>query len=433
MKFTGNRLLSAILLVFFAVVAANCGDPVPGKEMSEAKQSISKAESVKAEKYAEKQFNAAHEALIESHRLATDGEMKDAKEKAQEAKTKANEAYNISLPLLAKDTRLEAEMAIRAAEEANAEEFASAEYESSQEMLTEGDKLFEEKTYLAAYHKYEESREKANEARDIAEAEAETMLRTLATIQEKIDEAEEIGAAQYSPDALREAKKWASIAEQNIDSLKLKAAKEALENAETNADMALNNSLSDWSRAKYIEAEGEVSDTEERLNDLLASSRTAEAEKALKNDVEARTALEEAEETMRAAKEALNEADDRYNDSEYRRSYDYSEEAIRLSQILNEQLPETELLLANATNRSTGNTTGGSDSTNGEGWKTYKVRLIPERRDCLWRISEYDYIYDNARLWPRIYRANKGKIKNPDLIYPGQVFDIPPKDGETEK
>ncbi len=56
---------------------------------------------------------------------------------------------------------------------------------------------------------------------------------------------------------------------------------------------------------------------------------------------------------------------------------------------------------------------------------TYKVRLIPERRDCLWRIAEYDYIYGNPWKWPVIFKANKNQITNPDLIYPGQVFEIP--------
>ncbi|MBU1078483.1 MAG: hypothetical protein KKH98_14390 [Spirochaetes bacterium] len=59
---------------------------------------------------------------------------------------------------------------------------------------------------------------------------------------------------------------------------------------------------------------------------------------------------------------------------------------------------------------------------------TYKVRLIPERRDCLWRIAEYKSIYGNPWKWPIIYKANKNQIKDPDLIYPGQRFDIPELD-----
>ena len=45
--------------------------------------------------------------------------------------------------------------------------------------------------------------------------------------------------------------------------------------------------------------------------------------------------------------------------------------------------------------------------------------------ECLWYIAGYDHIYGNPLQWPLIYKANKDKIKNPDLIYPGQVFLIP--------
>jgi LysM repeat protein len=42
--------------------------------------------------------------------------------------------------------------------------------------------------------------------------------------------------------------------------------------------------------------------------------------------------------------------------------------------------------------------------------------------DSLWGIS--DKSYGNAYKWPLIYKANSDKIKDADLIYPGQVFDI---------
>lgn len=44
--------------------------------------------------------------------------------------------------------------------------------------------------------------------------------------------------------------------------------------------------------------------------------------------------------------------------------------------------------------------------------------------DCLWNIAKKDYIYNDPFKWPRIYEANKDKIKDPDLIYPKQVFKI---------
>ena len=66
----------------------------------------------------------------------------------------------------------------------------------------------------------------------------------------------------------------------------------------------------------------------------------------------------------------------------------------------------------------------------------YIVRLIPERRDCFWRIAGYEFIYDNPWEWRRIYEANRDKIpnpENPDLIEPGTVLYIPSIDGETRQ
>ena len=68
--------------------------------------------------------------------------------------------------------------------------------------------------------------------------------------------------------------------------------------------------------------------------------------------------------------------------------------------------------------------------------KYYKVRLIPKKRDCFWRISEYDFIYNDPWKWEIIYDANKEKLKNPDnphFIFPGQLFVIPSINGEIRE
>lgn len=51
--------------------------------------------------------------------------------------------------------------------------------------------------------------------------------------------------------------------------------------------------------------------------------------------------------------------------------------------------------------------------------KTYTVKS----GDCLWNIAKK--YYGNGAQYTKIYNANKGKIKNPNLIYPGQVLTIP--------
>ena len=46
------------------------------------------------------------------------------------------------------------------------------------------------------------------------------------------------------------------------------------------------------------------------------------------------------------------------------------------------------------------------------------------KNDNLWSISEMDDIYGTLFNWPLIYKANS-EIEDADLIFPGQVLDIP--------
>lgn len=60
----------------------------------------------------------------------------------------------------------------------------------------------------------------------------------------------------------------------------------------------------------------------------------------------------------------------------------------------------------------------GEDETATSG-DTYTV----VKGDCLWNIAKK--FYKKGALYTKIYNANKDKIKNPNLIYPGQVLIIP--------
>lgn len=51
--------------------------------------------------------------------------------------------------------------------------------------------------------------------------------------------------------------------------------------------------------------------------------------------------------------------------------------------------------------------------------RTYTVA----KGDSLSAIAKHQY--GDAAKWKLIFEANKDQIKNPDLIYPGQVLEIP--------
>lgn len=50
---------------------------------------------------------------------------------------------------------------------------------------------------------------------------------------------------------------------------------------------------------------------------------------------------------------------------------------------------------------------------------------VVENGEFLQKISGYERIYADAAKWPRIYFANKDKIQDPNLIFPGWELTIP--------
>ena len=65
---------------------------------------------------------------------------------------------------------------------------------------------------------------------------------------------------------------------------------------------------------------------------------------------------------------------------------------------------------------------GGSSSTAPKAEPAERTYTVVQG-DSLSKIAKR--MYGNANDWRRIFEANKDKIENPDLIYPGQVLKIP--------
>ncbi len=55
--------------------------------------------------------------------------------------------------------------------------------------------------------------------------------------------------------------------------------------------------------------------------------------------------------------------------------------------------------------------------------KLYEVK----KGESLWRISGQKDVYNDPSKWKKIYEANKNKIANPNVVYPGQRLVIPPE------
>lgn len=55
--------------------------------------------------------------------------------------------------------------------------------------------------------------------------------------------------------------------------------------------------------------------------------------------------------------------------------------------------------------------------------KTYQVRTYRSNGECLWVIAKK--VYNDVRMWEKIYEANRDKIKDPNVILPGQILVLP--------
>lgn len=68
---------------------------------------------------------------------------------------------------------------------------------------------------------------------------------------------------------------------------------------------------------------------------------------------------------------------------------------------------------------------GGSRGRGGQPAHPAPGRYNVRPGDSLWRISRSESVYGQGAAWRRIYESNRGAVKDPDLIYPGQELSIP--------
>ncbi len=419
--------------LFFITFSYQCGKSIPVEEMGNAKYLVTKAESVKSDEYASEKYEASKKALFEAHDFVSNGEMDEAKEKALLSGKLAGEAFDLAAPKLAEENKKNAETLIEEADALLAAEFAEEEFKNSKDFLAEGDGHFSSGNHENAIKSYEDSAQAASKAKDIAEAQIELIRSSVVEIGDKLQRAEQYGAQEKFPEKLAKAKEILGSSNQMLEAKNYKEARSRLEEASGLAQEIFNDSLKTWAENLHKESKIYIEKVGARLQKMMEQIRkNTELKKVFDSDEEHKETLSSTQTGMNAAKEALANAEKLIADAAYLESKDESEEANRLAKIVEDQLEQITVLVARK-GILVDSFGVGEEEPLGEGWKRYVVKNRPSRRDCLWRIAGYSDIYSNPRLWPRIYKANKSKIRNPDLIYPGQRFDVPPKKGGVSR
>ena len=391
-------LLPLLSVLVFAVA---CGEPIPIKEMVAARKSITKALSVKADKYAPEELEKAKTGLFQAHDQIKKEDMDKAKISAEESNRAAVEAYDKSIPLLAKDTIEVSEQSIAEAVEANAEQLARPEYDEAVASLENANNLYENKQFYESYEKALDADSKAKNARNVALGKKEVLGDAIAEVKITLQKADDYNADTHAPENKKLAQENLEIAQQSFDELKLKKGFAAVEVAKINADEA------------YLKA------LERTAHEELANAETL-IEKASQSDG-ALVAVDE----LSAAKESHKNAKEMLAESRYKESIDYSKEAARLSGIVlvTKKAGDTGDVIAKNDTTNDTNQVDKDKSDDDQDYFLYTVVYRERLKDCLWRIA--DRYYKDPWQWKKIYNANRDKIKDPDLIYPGWVLKVP--------
>lgn len=414
-----RKWIMGCFIVCMALWFVGCSS-VPKKELEEAKAAIEKARAVDAALFASSELAAAQNDYDAANKFVENKKNKEAKEKAVSSKQKAEDAYKVARERRAEDIYQKNVALMTQIRENFGEKRAPEAYQDAIASFAAFEATYQKKDPEATYREGTNLYEKLSPLAQKLVADVEQATVAVTSAQDKYYAAEN-----------RDIVKTYASKELSDAAVILQRAKSALAKGDLEEAIALAqqaSALIDGAVAKAERAyQQELAAQQQRQIRPADGDRSVQQEKAKQYIDEAKKKLEElrkrkgssylpqethfaylaagsaSEEVSDALVEKyIKMAENAYVREEYLDAIDYAREAIRLADML--------LAMEEAA--------------------TYTVKLNPANRDCLWKIAGYMYS-KRYWLWPVIWRANKYQIKDPDLIYPGQVFKIPPTIAES--
>ena len=449
-KFFNIKIFFIFFCISFSMLCG--GKQVPIELLSLAKSQIMFAEGVLADQYANKEIEQAREKLLSAHEFVTKQKMDVASLKAKEAYELALQAYNISLPKLVSDKRALAEDAYNKALLAYAEEFAKDEFAQSTSSLSLGIENQKKKDYTTAITDFNTAKNHADKAIELSQGRLGDIQEDIIEIEELIRRAYDFGAEDFAKQEIALALTSIQDAKNFLNESFIKQACLSKNIARENAQNAYDLSVKAYATKIHGQANEKVTSLSTLIDRLTVRVDTKLIPYNKNDDVV--NLLQSISSVMNAMRDSFALASSTLAENNYLVSISHSEEVLRLAVIVNEQLiafiefvdaqyrikisleeeiqaepevvvPEVviapviekpvEVKLAPVVKKAVKPQSR---------FTTYRVKLS-NPRECLWRISGYKSIYGNGRKWPSIYKANKHKIKNPNLIHPGLLLQIP--------
>lgn len=226
-----------------------------------------------------------------------------------------------------------------------------------------------------------------------------------------------------------------------------------LEQAQTAFQAARDSGAEKCQLPEFLEAKAQLESAQQKLDeaekggkkgrlyeeakaDLLAAIANFEKAKASADAYQATDAKVRSElAALRANIERYKENGEKYNLPSYKAAIDKYNKALELAEQCKGDEALALIAQANADLRNAESEYAAARAAELAAAQAAQVEA-PEkytvvRGDNLWNIAKAKYL--NPFAWPLIYWANQQQIKDPDLIFPGQVFDIVKDASDADK
>jgi len=394
------------------VVEDKAVEPVTDQEVAAARNAIARAEEVEADYYEPEVFAQAKESFNNALKIREKDPDK-AREYLSEAREKADLAYENSVDKAAEMVSRRLERSRENLLSMDADKFLPGEYAEAVSGINKAQTLYNKGDLSGASDQAYESLKAMS---DLAQR-LDERLRWIGILKrdtnQYITEAENLGADRRAPLEYERANqlywqgtedfqgyklvesedKLGSAREAALTAVKLSRGKAEQEKQQTDALMLeVMREIEEAAGLTIVTDEGTVVEPEAWSGEEFIEEEESEkaegdnSSQALPQDNSTVVLADITEENLLTqAKELWKQGVAERDDGNYQVAVEYFKEAKRLIAIYKSLAVDPDSPI-------------------------YVVRLIADRRDCLWRIAEYEFVYDNPYLWPRIWRRNRKLI-----------------------
>lgn len=382
------------------------------EQFTEAEELILRAKSAMGDIYDKENFDASIFNL-KSAKETNESDQKKAFEHLDKSRKLSQEAYYNAFKKRSLEKKAEAEILIADAQSNGTDTIFADSFKKGTSLYDDGNVKFSEENYPQSFALFSESVDILKDLQANRNKISQEYESKIKYVQDLIKKAEQLGADTHAPKEIQIARDNLQLGIEAYREPNLEKSTQALTISEENALKSIDLTNKALKELKRIEARS-------KINAAGKSVEKAADKEVIDNEGQANTGLDYTFEFDEDGKGDIKNAPDNVSYKDVLlKAVEYIEKAKEA--YFNEDY-DMAIRYADIAKKIAESYTAGGIKTH------YTVRLIPEKRDCLWRIAEYDYIYGNPFYWPMIWKTNKEKILNPDLIFPGQVFAIPELD-----